>query len=274
MGGAKAGANEQRELMRKKREERRKHRDEHIAEFDTAPGPGAGSKRKKSKPKARKKRDSNDAKLKHCDRFRTFLVKLVHVLDALIGLTFIIYGSLIMTQFKKPAMEAVVTTWTYGFIMLFTSIMGVIGFYSPRYKRVGLLISAYSAPIISFFYIFVMIAELGLSASIFDYLTENMGVLYLNEAEIATLKNVLPLFFVVLVSLTAIEICRFLLLSQLREGLVRFDSANSRTKSSKGKRSSKKPASPEGAGSTRSGLTNPLLDEEEAGNIGEKEGDY
>jgi len=67
---------------------------------------------------------------------------------------------------------------------------------------------------------------------------------------------------------------RFLLLSQLREGLVRFDSANSRTKSSKGKRSSKKPDSPEGAGSTRSGLTNPLLDEEEAGNMGEKEGDY
>merc|ERR1712194_153406 len=98
------------------------------------------------------------------------------------------------------------------------------------------------------------------------------GVLYLNEAEITTLKHMLPVFTIVLASLTAVEICRFLLLAQLRETLLRFDSANERilssntVTSSKSKRSTKKS---EAAGSTPSGLTERLLDDEEVGAVGE-----
>jgi len=280
----KTGDAEPRELMRKKREERRKQRDAHISEFDSATSLETGAKCKTiSQPKvSREERNEKDAKLGCCHEFGTLLVKLVHVFDALIGVTFIVYGSLIATGFEKPAMEAVVTTLTYGSVILFSSIMGAVSFCSPHHKRLGLLISAYSAPIIVIFYTVAMIAELGFSASIIGYLTKHMDVLYLNEAEIATLKQILPLFFVVLTSLTAIEICRFVLLSRLHERLVRFDAANRRTSSSNrsgknSKKASKKKRpsnNSEGAGSTRSGLTEPLLADEEAGATGEKGGDY
>jgi len=257
---------ERRESRRRERDERRRQREERIAN-------SLGSRPEaKSQPKMPcKEQAAKDATLGCCHRFRSLLVKLVHVLDALAGLTFSIYGALIATQFEEPATGAVVTTLTYGSAMLFASIMGAVSFYSPRYKRLGLLISAYSAPIIAFFYIVVLIAELSSSASIFDYLTEHMDVLYLNEAEIGTLKHILPLFFVVLVSLTAIEICRFLLLSQVRERLVRFDATNHSSKSSKKKKPVKKS---EGAGSIRSDFTEPMLVDEEAGARAENGGDY
>jgi len=282
MANAKTSAVDQRELMRKKREERRKQRDEHIAEFDSALSLETGAKSKTdSEPKAlHKEREKKDAKLGRCHKFGTLLVKLVHVFDALIGLTFIIYGSMIATGFETPATGAVVTTLMYGSVMLFTSIIGVVSFYSPRHKRIGLLVSAYSAPVVVVFYIVAMIAELGFSASIIDYLTKNMDVLYLNEAKIATLKQILPLFFVVLASLTAIEVCRFLLLSRLRERLVRFDASNRSTSSSnrtpKSSKKKKKKASKksQGAGSTRSDQTEPLIPDEEALVTREKDGDY
>lgn len=270
------GADAQRELRRKERDERRKERSERRAQTNpTSVNPaldrGVESK-KKNKPKIpREEQMLKDAKLGCCHKFGTLLVKLVHVLDALIGLTFIIYGSLILTQFEEPAMEAAITTLTYGSIMLFASIMGVVGFYSSRCKRAGLLISAYSSPIIVLCNIFAMIFELSSSSSIFDYLTEHMDVLYLDEAEIATLKKILPFFFVVLASLTAIEICRFLLLSQLRERLVRFDSANRHISSSNSVKSSKAKSSEKsskGVGLARTVLSDSLLDDEEANAMG------
>lgn len=198
MADAAADDAERRESRRRTREERRRQREERIAN-----SLGSGSEAKSQPKKA-----ANDATLGCCHNIRAFLVKLVHVLDALVGLTFVIYGTLIATQFENSAMGAVVTTLALGAIMLFASISGMFGFYSPRCKRLGLLISAYSAPLIAFCYIIAMIAELGSSASIFDYLTKHMDVLYLNETEIGTLKQILPLFFIILTSLTAIEVFR------------------------------------------------------------------
>ena len=233
-----AGADAQREARRKEREGRRQERSERRAKnnpasVNPAPELGAGSKTKpkpkvknnpasvnpapelgagsKTKPKpkvSRREQMAKDAKLGCCHKFGTLLVKLVHVLDALIGLTFLVYGLLIMTQFEQPAMEAAIATLAFGAIMLLASVMGVVGFYSPRCKRIGLLVSAYLSPIIVICYIFAVIFELSESSSVFDYLTEHMDVLYLDEGEIATLEQILPFFYVVVAALIAIEICR------------------------------------------------------------------
>lgn len=166
-------------------------------------------KKKSSKPKlSQEEQDAKDANLGCCTKFEQFVVKLVHVLDTLIGLTFLIYGSLIITQFENPAMEAAISTLTYGSTLAFASIMGIMGFYTTKCKRVGLVISAYMAPLIAFFNVFALIAVLSEPDTFFDYLTTNKDVLYLNDAEIQTLKNILPFFYITLASLTAIEICR------------------------------------------------------------------
>lgn len=258
---------EQRESERKERAERRKKRDNRLEESKASKKSSSKSK-KKSKPKlSQEEQDVKDANLTCCHKFQQFLVKLVHVIDALIGGTFVIYGSLIMTQFENPAMEAVITTLTFGSTMLFTSIMGVIGFYSRVCLRVGLVMSAYTAPFIAFFYIFVIIAMLASPGTYFTYLTEHKDVLYLDDAELLILHQLLPFFYIVLASLAAIEICRFLVLRNIRSTLLRFDAASKRISASH--RSSK---NSDRTGSNRSNITEPLLVDEEKGGV--EDGDY
>eukprot|EP00581_Thalassiosira_minuscula_P007242 CAMPEP_0183711098 /NCGR_PEP_ID=MMETSP0737-20130205/6683_1 /TAXON_ID=385413 /ORGANISM="Thalassiosira miniscula, Strain CCMP1093" /LENGTH=314 /DNA_ID=CAMNT_0025939525 /DNA_START=74 /DNA_END=1018 /DNA_ORIENTATION=- len=269
---------EQRTAQRKERDEKRKKREERLADSKTSQESSKKSK-KKSKPKlSRAEQDEKDAKLGCWHKTQELLVKLVHVLDALIGFTFIVYGSLIYTQFETPAMEAVITSLTYGSVMLFTSIMGAIGFYTTLCKRIGLLISAYMAPLIAFFYVFVIIAMLGSPDTYFNYLTEHKDVLYLNDAEIATLKQIMPFFYIVMASLAFIEVCRFLLLGKVREKLIRFDSASQRIAASERSERSSKKSSRSGSsrskkGSNRSNLTEPLIDEEKGG-VDDEDEDY
>jgi len=62
----------------------------------------------------------------------------------------------------------------------------------------------------------------------FDYLTEHKDVLYLTESEIATLRNLIPMFCIILGCLAAVEIARFAIVRKLRNKLLRYDSASER----------------------------------------------
>ena len=144
-----------------------------------------------------------------CHKFGRFLVKFIHYIDGLVGLTFVIYGTFIYFSFEQPAMEAVIFSLTYGCTLLFASTIGLIGFYTKTVcGRCGLAISAYMAPFIAFFYMFVIIAMLASPDELFNYLDEHKDVLFLNDAQLATLKQLLPFFYVVLACLTLLEICR------------------------------------------------------------------
>ena len=153
--------------------------------------------------------EDEDAGPTCCHKFGRFLVKFIHYIDGLIGLTFVIYGTFIYLSFEQPAMEAVIFSLTYGCTLLFASIIGLIGFYTKTVcGRCGLAISAYMAPFIAFFYMFVIIAMLASPDELFNYLDEHKDVLFLNDAQLATLKQLLPFFYVVLACLTLLEICR------------------------------------------------------------------
>lgn len=271
---------DEREARKKEREERRKKRESRI---NDAKESSSKSRKKKSKPKlSQEEQDVTDSQLGCWYKTQQFLVKMVHVLDALIGLTFVVYGSLINNKFENPAMEAVITTLTFGSTLLFTSIMGVIGFYSKMCSRGGLVLSGYSAPFIAFFYLLVIIVLLSAPDKISDYLTKYKDVLYLDDAEILTLKQILPFFYIVLASLAAIEIIRFMVLRNLRHTLVRYDAASERifdsmvsskkSNRSNSKRSSSKRSGSKRSGSSRSGsdrtnLTEPLMGDEEQGTV-------
>lgn len=266
-----SSSSEQGSRRKREREERRSKREKRNADAKKS----SSKSKRNSKPKlSRQERDAKDSQLGCWHKTQQILVKIVHVIDALIGLTFVVYGSLII-NFENPAMDAVITSLAFGSTMLFTSIMGVIGFYSSMCSRGGLILSAYTSPFIALFYLLVIILLIGGPDKVFDYLREHKDVLYLNEAEILTLEQILPFFYVALASLAAIETIRFFVLRNLRTTLLRYDAANKRIHdsmvSSKSKRSSSKRSSSRRSGSNRSNLTEPLIGDEEEGEAGSED---
>ncbi|KAL9190354.1 hypothetical protein ACHAXT_007565 [Thalassiosira profunda] len=275
-----------RALRDKQREEQRRERDERRSKRDKRLDDSKASKKaskKKSRPKlSQEEQDAKDAKLGCCAKFAQFLAKAIHILDGCIGLTFVVYGALILTSFETPAMEAVYTSLIYGSTLLFASIMGIVGFYSTKCNRCGLAVSAYVAPFIALFYIVVIIAVLSSPDTFFDYLTEHKDVLYLTDDIIQTLRNLLPFFYIVLACLAAIEIVRFFGVRKIRHRLVRYDDASERilrsslrssdrshrssTRSNRSERSSSSKGSKRSKRSKQETvLTEPLLDEEMGG---------
>lgn len=160
------------------------------------------------KQMAQMEQDAKDIKIGHFTRLGQLVVKTIHLIDAAVGLFFLVYGSLIMTQFDNPAIDAANTSLTFGSIMMFSSILGVIGFTTKMCKRCGLLLSAYTALLIVGFYAFVIISLLAMPDVIFDYLMEHQSVLYLNAAQIQTLRDILPLLYIIMATLSAIEVMR------------------------------------------------------------------
>ena len=214
---------------REKREKRRQERDEHIAQLDSAMSLDAGATRHTtsqpqvgrkgdgamsleagmarqttSQPQiSRKGRKGEGARSGRRRDWGARLVTLVHVFDALLGVAALVYGGLLATAgFDAPATEAAIAILVYGSVVLFSSLAGMFSWYRPHQRRVGLLIGAYSAPVIALFYVVSMVAP------ILDYATTRGDVLYLNEAAIAALTQMKPLLMVALAALTAIEIGR------------------------------------------------------------------
>ena len=65
------------------------------------------------------------------------------------------------------------------------------------------------APFIALFYIFVIIALLSSPDKVFDYMTEHKDVLFLNDAQIETIRRLVPVWCIVLACLAAIELSRY-----------------------------------------------------------------
>jgi hypothetical protein len=201
---------EQRALRRVQREKERKYRDERLASSKGASASSSKSKSSNSNKTimTQEEQDEADVKMGCCYTFGGILVKSIHLIDGLIGLIFLVYGSLIMTQFDNPAKVAGIVSLTFGSVLLFFAIMGGIGFTAKVCKRCGLALSAYMALCIAFFYLVAIITFLADPDTVFNYLTDNKDVLYLSSAEIATLKDLLPFFYIVLVALGAMEMAR------------------------------------------------------------------
>lgn len=157
---------------------------------------------------AQMEEDAKEVKIWNCTQSGRSLIKSIHLIDAMFGIVCIVYGSLILAQFDDPAISVAVTSLTFGSVMLLSSIMGVIGFTTNRCNRRLLLASSYTAPFIVWFYIFVITSTLVAQELYLDYLTEHMSVLYLTEARIEIMISLLPLLYVILVSLAVFEVFR------------------------------------------------------------------
>ena len=166
------------------------------------------SKKSNKTELSREERDGRDVKLGCCHIFGGLLIKAIHVIDALLGILLLTYGSLIITKFAKPAMTIAVICLTLGSVLLLAAIMGFIGFHYKVCKRVGLALSAYMAPFIAFFYLIIVIAVLAVTDKFFNYLRLHKDVLYLSATQIKSLRDLLPLFYIVLLVLAVLEMSR------------------------------------------------------------------
>lgn len=91
----------------KERAERRKKRDKRLADSKSsrqAAAASSSSREKKSEPKlSQAEQDAIDSNLGCCYHTGQFLAKAIHLIDALIGIVFIVYGFLIYFNFENPA---------------------------------------------------------------------------------------------------------------------------------------------------------------------------
>lgn len=133
---SKDGLDARRKEKMKLRDARRKERDLRLAQlenrrekldgkrpeeepklFGLIPSPPPSPKKKQEKI-SKEEQDKRDSKLGCCHHFVRFLVKLIHVIDTLVGLACMIYGFFILFGFSEPAMAAVITCLTFGSLML------------------------------------------------------------------------------------------------------------------------------------------------------------
>ena len=202
---------EQRRVRKiKERAKRRAKRDKRLADSEASKKKEEAERNKKLKSNklSQAEQDAKDSKLGCCHKFGQFLVKTIHFIDAIIGIIFIVYGFLLLFNFDEPAMEAVITSLTFGWSMFVISVVGVIGFMTKVCSRCGMALSAYMAPFIAIFYVVIILVLLTKPEDYFDYLEDNADKMYLRDAEIATLRSLVPLFCIILGCLAGVEIAR------------------------------------------------------------------
>ncbi|KAL7494037.1 hypothetical protein ACHAWT_002952 [Skeletonema menzelii] len=161
-----------------------------------------------------------------CSKVGRYAVETLHAIDICIGLSLVIYGSLLFSQFETPAMAAALFCVILGTIHLATSLAGIFSFVVESCYRCGLVVSAYIAPYFVIVYITIVIALIVDSNGFLKYIDDHKDQMFLGQDAAANFKRVLPLLYIALIVLGTLESLRFMVLFQIRERLLRRDQAD------------------------------------------------
>ena len=132
----------------------------------------------------------------------------LHVVDAAIGFASIVYGSLLCTQFEKPAMTAATFWLIFGSIHFSASVLGIFSLVSNRWSRWGLVVSAFAGPYMAFNYLVIVIAMAVDSSGFFSYVEDHKDVMYLGENAVDNLTRYMPLVYAIFGVLVVAEASR------------------------------------------------------------------
>ena len=143
-----------------------------------------------------------------CSTAMDMTIKILHGVDICLGITLIVYGSIIRTQFEQPAMAAVVFCLLLGTILLVSSAVGVFSYASPSCSRWGLLVSGLVAPYLSVVYLTMIIALCLDSTGLYIYLDDHHDVMYFGPDVVENLDRLMPLVYSILSILAALELTR------------------------------------------------------------------
>lgn len=120
--------------------------------------------------------NNNRAQPGCCGKLIELLIKSLFIIDIAIGITLIVYGSLLLTQFTDPAMAAVIFCLMMGSIHVLTSSLGIISLCKSGCQRFGLIIAAYIGPYIALVYFTIVIGLMADSSGFLQYLEDNHEV--------------------------------------------------------------------------------------------------
>ena len=120
--------------------------------------------------------NNNRAQPGCCGKLIELLIKSLFIIDIAIGITLIVYGSLLVTQFTDPAMAAVIFCLMMGSIHVLTSSLGITSLCKSGCQRFGLVIAAYIGPYIALVYFTIVIGLMADSSGFLQYLEDNHEV--------------------------------------------------------------------------------------------------
>jgi hypothetical protein len=143
-----------------------------------------------------------------CFEVMGWIIKALHVMDVCLGITLLVYGSLLRTQFEQPAMAAVVFCLLLGTLLLISSAVGIFSYASPSCSRWGLLVSGLVAPYLCVVYITMIIALCMDSSGLFMYLEDHHDVMYFGDNVVENLERLMSLVYSILGILAAFELTR------------------------------------------------------------------
>mmetsp|Transcript_8919 Transcript_8919/g.19297 ORF Transcript_8919/g.19297 Transcript_8919/m.19297 type:complete len:299 (+) Transcript_8919:139-1035(+) len=203
-----------------------------------------------------------------CGTILGFLIlKLLHPLNFTIGKCSIIYGSLLVLQFTKPAMAAAIFCLTLGVIHVGSSLVGMISYWVwSGWRRIGLKISAVVGPYWVFVYLIMLIGVGSDLDGFLMYLDDNKEVLYMGPNVVENCRELMPLIYTLLAVLGLLEAVRYPTLTLVRLRLLHKDEADALIpKPSYYEKTGKKHNT-----TANAGLTEALL---EGGGVGGDDGD-
>ena len=143
-----------------------------------------------------------------CSACIGWIIKVLHGVDVCLGISLIVYGSLIRTQFEPPAMAAAIFCLLLGTILFVSSAVGIFSYASRSCSRWGLLVSGFVAPYLSVVYITIIISLVVDSSGFFQYLEDHHDVMYFSENVVQNLEGLMGLVYSILGTLTALELTR------------------------------------------------------------------
>jgi hypothetical protein len=143
-----------------------------------------------------------------CSKVRGWIIESLHVVDVCLGITLIVYGSLLTTQFANPAMAAVTFCLLLGSILFASSAAGIFSYVTPLCSRWGLVVSGLVAPYLSVVYISIFISLAMDTNGFLTYLEDHNDVMYLSENVRENLEGSMWLVYSLLGILAALELTR------------------------------------------------------------------
>ena len=149
------------------------------------------------------------------------VVRLLHVLDALVGLLFIVYGILLVHH--KSVLLAMSFSVAVGTLLLFRAAVGTASIHSDLLLRCGLQVSATVCPVLALLWGTLSVTLMFNHSVVLEYLQEHETALHLSGKFLSWLQAHRHALWVTLLVSSVLEVIRWRMVKRLQKLLLQVD---------------------------------------------------
>eukprot|EP00584_Thalassiosira_punctigera_P025613 CAMPEP_0172554976 /NCGR_PEP_ID=MMETSP1067-20121228/57410_1 /TAXON_ID=265564 ORGANISM="Thalassiosira punctigera, Strain Tpunct2005C2" /NCGR_SAMPLE_ID=MMETSP1067 /ASSEMBLY_ACC=CAM_ASM_000444 /LENGTH=290 /DNA_ID=CAMNT_0013343465 /DNA_START=124 /DNA_END=993 /DNA_ORIENTATION=+ len=161
-----------------------------------------------------------------CGKIMERLVMGLHVINVGCGFASMVYGSLLVSKFERPAMAAAMFCLILGVVHQATSLAGIVSYFARSCSRFGLRISAFVGPYVAFIYLTIIVTFIADEGGFLKYLEDNHEVMYLSPNVAENAGRLMPMAYTFLSILGVLEAFRFSVMRKLHDRLLSLDHAD------------------------------------------------